>query len=230
MAELTRETIGQILSLIVHDLRNPTATLSANLAFIRDVAEGELGPLSEDVLEALQDAGIALADLMRGLDQFAWVARWLAGEPAVHAVEADAVPELKAAAERHKHVRVSVELQEQDKPLRVRGGSVLAKLLDTLLSNSVQHAGHAPIVLRAARQGERVIIEVRDQGRAIASELRDKAFSLEGQWLLKGRSDGRYGRVVALFAVATLAEAIGAKLEADGTDGESILRLSLQAI
>jgi signal transduction histidine kinase len=31
-------SIGEMIALVVHDLRNPVATISANLSFIRDVA------------------------------------------------------------------------------------------------------------------------------------------------------------------------------------------------
>ena len=72
--------------------------------------------------------------------------------------------------------------------------------------------------------------ELVDQGRAVAPELRADAFSLQGQSKLKERSDGRYGRVVGLLAAAILADAMGIKLEADGTDGAAVFRMRLKKL
>ena len=72
-------------------------------------------------------------------------------------------------------------------------------------------------------------VEVEGAGRAIAPELRDIAFTAAGQLKLKERSDGRYGRSLGLFAAGLLAQAMGARLEAGGTDGAAIIRVVLPA-
>lgn len=226
------ESLGTLLSLVIHDLRNPAATLSANISFVSDVLDStHKGTLSEedatDVREALLDSSIALSELMNGLEGFSWVARWASGKDAAEVEDGDIVAELHGIAQSEKQTRI--ELDVPIGPLMVRGGNVVPKLLGILIGNSKQHAPYSPIKLTARRKGEdRVEVEIRDEGLAICEDLRDKAFTLDGQVLIKGRRDGRYSRVAGLFAAATLAESIDATLEASGENGDAIFILNLQ--
>jgi signal transduction histidine kinase len=234
MDKPTIESLGTLLSLVIHDLRNPTATLSANVSFISDVFDSmNKGVLSNedtiDVREALLDSSIALGELMNGLEGFSWIARWASGKDIVEVQEGDLVAELHAMVQSEKQVKIEVEVPIG--PLFIRGGNVVPKLLEILIANSKQHAPYSPIRLIARSKGEdRVELEIRDQGLAVAEDLRDKAFTLDGQVLLKGRRDGRYSRVAGLFAAATLANAIGASLEASGENGDAAFLLSFQRV
>ncbi len=212
--------LGRLLGLVVHDLRNPASAIGANLAYLKEVGGG-----AGDAGGALEDAESAVGDLMRGLEQVAWIARWLQDQPAAEPTDADAASALRAAASKHAGLDVRVEVR--DEPLPVQGGGTLVRLLEVLLANSAQHAPRGPVVMGARREGTDVIVEVRDSGAAVAPELRPVAFTLAGQQALKGRADGRYGRVGALFAARILADAMGARLEADGEDGAAILRIVL---
>jgi signal transduction histidine kinase len=234
MDKPTIESLGILISLVIHDLRNPAATLSANVSFIGDVFDStHKGVLPEedviDVREALIDSSIALSELMNGLEGFSWVAKWASGRNVVEVEEGDLVAELHAIVQSEKQSKI--ELDVPTGPLMVRGGNAVPKLLEILIANSKQHAPYSPIKLIARRKGEdRVEVTIRDQGLAVAEELRDKAFTLEGQVLLKARRDGRYSRVVGLFAAATLASAIGATLAASGEDGDAAFHLDLQCV
>ena len=104
-------------------------------------------------------------------------------------------------------------------PLRARGGSVAAKIVEVLLANAAMHARKGPVTVRAAREGEAVVVTHLDTGRALGADLREKAFTLAGQHDLKGRPDGRYGRACGLFALRLACDAIGATVEAGGADG-----------
>lgn len=215
-----RDAIGELIGLVVHDLRNPTATIGANLAYLREVAPGD----DEDAREALSDSEVAVGDLMRGLEQLAWIGRWFRGEPAVQVNEGDVAAALKAAADKHSSLDVEV-----DAPigLRARGGGTLARLVEVLLANSAQHARSGTVRLSAESTDEGIVVQVQDQGPAIHPDLREEAFTLTGQQATKARADGRYGRVAALFAAFVLAESMGARLEAAGEDGAAVFRVTL---
>lgn len=221
----SRQALGDVFALVIHDLRNPTATISANIAFVREVLGSTPEEMSSvDVHEALDDAAIALRDLMRGLEQFSAIARWIAGEDVVAKTPGDAGAEVRGFVNRLVGASVTHEISDEPMPIVGAGGAV-ARILDMLVANSQQHAPSKPIKITAAPIGSNVVIEVHDGGAAIAGDLREAAFSFEGQSLLKGRSDGRYGRVVGLFAASAVAQAIGAKLEADGVTGAAVFRL-----
>lgn len=214
------EALGALIALVVHDLRNPTSTVGANLAFLREVGPGE----DQDAREALEDCEIAVADLMRGLEQLAWIGQWLRGEPALKVSDGDVASALRAAADKHASLDVRVDAPAG---VRARGGATLARLLEVLLSNSAQHARGSTIHLTAEATDRGVVVELRDGGPAIGPELRERAFTLDGQQEIKGRADGRYGRVAALFAARVLAEFMGATLEAAGEDGAAVFRVVL---
>jgi len=234
MDKPTIESLATLLALIIHDLRNPTATLSANISFIGDVIDSmHKGMLPDedasDVREALLDSSIALSELMSGLDGFSWIARWAATKDVIEIEEGDLSAELRAIVQSEKQTKI--ELEAPTGPLMVQGGNVVPKLLEILIANSKQHAPYSPIKLIARYDSKnRIQVEIRDQGLAIAEDLRDKVFTLEGQVLIKGRRDGRYSRVAGLFAAATLAEAIGATIEASGENGNAAFRLSLRRV
>ena len=216
--------LGQLLALLVHDLRNPVATIGANLSYVSEVGSGTL---DTDAQEALNDSTSALQGLTSGLDNMAFLSRWVANEPAAAALEGSVVDALRSVAARERPSVLTLAVGEG--VARARGAQTLPRLLEILLANAEQHAAGKPVTLRALREGDDVIIEVEDTGRAIAAELRDIAFTAAGQLKLKERSDGRYGRSLGLFAAGLLAQAMGARLEAAGKDGAAIIRVVLAA-
>ena len=222
MSAAVPPSLAPLLALLVHDLRNPVATIGANLSYVSEAANDALDSESR---EALSDSTAALYDLACGLDHLAYLSRHVAGEPAASAAEGSVADALRALPSRARPVGLQVIVE--DPQLRARGAQGLPRLLEVLLSNSGQHAAGKPVVVRARRDGEYVVVEVEDKGRAIAPELRAVAFTAAGQLQLKERSDGRYGRSLGLFAAGLLAQAMGARLEAAGVDGAAILRVLL---
>jgi signal transduction histidine kinase len=217
---------GAVLGLMVHDLRNPGATIGANLSFLTELGP-RLSGVDEDVGEAVSDMVAALGDLRRGLDHLSWIARWMDGRPALPVADGDAAAAVdRAAARAAQPMRVDVT----ERPLRARGGGTLAQLLDILVANSRVHARGGECHLRAWREGASVVVEVRDQGPAIHPELREAAFTMEGQVRIKTRPDGRYGQAGALLAARALADAMGASLEAGGEEGDAWFRIGLVAL
>ncbi|MGF1464746.1 MAG: sensor histidine kinase [Sandaracinaceae bacterium] len=219
--EQGNQAVGELMALLVHDLRNPVATVSANISFVREVMD-ERDP---DVREAFDDIEIALGDLMRGLEQVGFIARWMEGGGAVEAGQGELGASIQLALTR---LNRSVPVHVPPGSVRVLGGgSALARLVELLLANAFAHADPASVEVRGEARGSAVVLEVRDGGSAVAPELREHAFTLAGQNRLKGRADGRYGRVGGLLAARALAEAIGATLEADGVDGQAVFRVWL---
>lgn len=214
--------IGRLLGLIVHDLRNPAATLRANVGFLEEEGAFE----SEDAREALEDAELALELLQRGLEQAYWIARWLSEETVLDTPDGDATVVLRVLASKPRAEALSIEVP--DEPLRARGAGALPRLIELLAANSAVHAKSA--TLSAHREPDAVVVTLRDDGIAIAPELRERAFSLTGQEELKTRAEGRYSRVAGLLAARIVAEAMGAALEAGGTTGDAWFRVRLQPL
>jgi K+-sensing histidine kinase KdpD len=216
------DEMGSVLGLLVHDLRNPAATITANVDFVQEV-----GLVDKDSIEALQDVKLAVGELRRGLDMLAWISRWFTGDVPLEAANGDAGVFLERLERADTPVPVSVEMAKGDQ-LYAQGAQVAVEVVDLLLHNTLANVPDPSATVRLYQQGGRVVIEVQDAGEAIAPELRDMAFTLEGQQALKGRLDGRYSRFVGLFAAAVVLDGVGGTIEADGEQGAAVFRVFLR--
>ena len=227
MSKLKPETLGPAVGMIVHDLRNPAATLRANLSFVREVADDPSVAHSE-LVEALEDAQQALSDVMRGLDQLSWIGRWMQGQSPATTNHEDIRESVRRGAQRVHSDRVELKLPEEAIP--GRGGEALSRLVELLIVNSLAHGGPRPVrVSVSPEQDGSARIEVSDEGRALAQEFQESAWTLDGQHALKSRGDGRYSRVLGLFTARLLADAMQATLTAEGEDGRALFRVRVPA-
>lgn len=219
---INADEMGTVLGLLVHDLRNPAATITANADFLQEV-----GLVDNDSVEALQDVKLAVGELRRGLDMLAWISRWFTGDVPLEAANGDAGVFLERLERADTPVPVTVNMAEGDQ-LYAQGAQVAVEVVELLLHNTLANVADPRATVRLYQQGGHVVIEVEDAGEAIAPELREMAFTLEGQQALKGRLDGRYSRFVGLFAAAVVLDGVGGTIEADGEQGAAIFRVFLR--
>lgn len=219
--EIDADQMGHVLGLLVHDLRNPAATISANVDFLQEV-----GLADDDSNDALQDVRLGVGELRRGLDMLAWISRWLTGHVPLEAADGDVGVFLERLERANTPVPVKVEIARDDQ-LYAHGAQVAVEVVELLLHNTRANLPEGRATVRVFQRGNRVVIEVQDAGEAIAPDLRTAAFTLEGQQALKGRSDGRYSRFVGLFAAAVVLDGVGGTIEADGEKGAAIFRVFL---
>lgn len=219
---INAEEMGHALGLLVHDLRNPAATISANADFLQEVGLPDI-----DSIEALADVKLAVGELRRGLDLLAWISRWFTGQVPLEAANGDAGVFIRRLERQETPVPVTIEIDDTGQ-LYAQGAQVGVEVVDLLLHNARANAPDTTAAIRVYEESNRVVIEVQDSGEAIAPELRAKAFTLEGQKDLKGRLDGRYGRFVGLFAAAVVLDGVGGSIEADGEKGAAVFRVRLR--
>lgn len=219
---INADQMGDVLGLLVHDLRNPAATITANVDFLQEVELADT-----DSVEALEDVKLAVGELRRGLDMLAWISRWLTGHVPLEAANGDAGMFVERLERANTAVPVTIEIVRDDQ-LYAQGAQVAVEVVDLLLHNTRANVAEPSATVRVYQDGEWVVIEVQDAGEAIAPELRDKAFTLEGQKALKGRLDGRYSRFVGLFAAAVVLDGVGGTIEADGERGAAVFRIRLR--
>lgn len=219
--QISADDMGQLLGLLVHDLRNPAATISANVDFLQEV-----GMVDDDSVEALQDVRLAMGELRRGLDLVAWISHWLTGDVPLEATNGDVGMFMERLERTETAVPVSIEIAREDQ-LYAHGAQVAVEVVDLLLRNTLANVAEPRATVRVYEQAGQVVVEVQDAGEAIAPELRAAAFTLEGQKALKGRLDGRYSRFVGLFAAAVVLDGVGGSIEADGKKGAAVFRIFL---
>ncbi|MEM8608881.1 MAG: hypothetical protein AAGF92_17385 [Myxococcota bacterium] len=219
---INADELGLALGLIVHDLRNPAATITANVDFLQEV-----GLTDDESMEALDDVKLAVRELRRGLDLVAWISRWMSGQVPLEAASGDAGVFLQRLERVDTPVSVEVTVDAAGQ-LYAQGAQVAVEVATLLLHNTAANVLDGTARIRVYEADNRVVIEYEDGGQAVAEELRAGAFRLEGQRDLKGRSDGRYSRFVGLFAAAVVLEGVGGTIEADGEHGAAIFRIRLR--
>ena len=213
MSELTSDT-GKMLALLVHDLRNPAATLTANVDFLSEVTISD-----PDGQDALDDLRTALLDIKAGLSRVSWIADGLLGRVDGRCRDGDAATAIKA---RHAYAVAN------GSDFEVRGGATIADLVDIFVENAIRHDQRKKPAITIADEGDAgVVICVDGHGEPMLEEFRSIAFSLPGQDQIKGRSGGRYARYCGLLAAASHVEGLGGSVLATEHEGRPRFEIRL---
>lgn len=215
-AELVREaklaTIGRLASSVGHELRNPLAVMT-NAVYYLDAVLGDVPPQVRDYFGILRHE-IALSEKIVGdLLDFARVK-----PPQLQAIQLPEVVEHQI--ERLGDVEgVSIVRQYEDGlPPAWADASQVGQILMNLLSNAAQAVGEraGTITVRGRRAGQRVVVEVEDDGTGIPADLRERIF--EPLFTTKARGIG-----LGLSVSRTLAEANSGTLRLDPAPGRGAL-------
>ena len=204
---------------VAHDVVGPLS--AANLA-LELLARGTAAP--ERAARAIESgrAGINRARLIvDGLLAFARAGA--RPEPGIEADVAEVIAgAIKEIAPGNGDREIPI-VSEIDAPGTIAcNPGVLASLVSNLLRNAVKYAGgvRSPrIVVRARaigdRQGERVRIEVEDNGPGLPDELGDQAF----EPYVRGRNSGQPGIGLGLATVKRIADAHGGRVDVRSVSG-----------
>lgn len=196
---------AHLLALLVHDLRNPTATLSANVEYLRETKS-----VDADFRDALEDVHLALGSLKNGLTRMGWIAQWMGGQNALSPRDGDVG---KAVLMAHPDALVEAGLPP------VRGGASVGEVMDVFLENSRRHARGGVADISVFGRDGGVVVRIEDTGPPIAPELRQSAFTVSGQSALKGRPEGRYAQFAGFVAAQAAVEACRGRIDASEHEG-----------
>ncbi len=239
--DVNLETVGKLLALVAHDLRNPLSAIHSNLGFLNSALVDETPSRSasspdrgEEVRDALSDGLISCEALTHMIDNLEMLGQVLRGmsPPSRHAVLAadlvqDAVTRCTPVASSY-----GIKLERARSASDVARAAVLVsreqacKALGNLIRNAIQHSSPGQTVsvaLRTAQVGEtgRVQVVVEDRGTPIMASSMPSLFTAEGQVRAKASSDGRYSRALGLYAAKLGAELGGGKVSAVTKDDSS---------
>lgn len=217
------ETVGLLLSLLAHDLRNPLSALHSNIGFIGSVG----GSQDEDVKDALFDGMVScdgLAHIIDNLDLVGQSLRDTRYPPPLQlsaaAFARDVVSRCLRVADSHG-LRLEFDAEAADPLIEAFASrELLARALGNLIRNSIQHspanslvevrlAGPTSALGSGSGQVEFIVC---DQGTPIDPELWEFVFTSEGQVSARGKGDGRYSRGLGLLSARLAASISGAKV------------------
>jgi signal transduction histidine kinase len=210
--------VGQMMSSLLHDLRNPLSALTGYVELLAEepdaAARAELARRAVGAVDALEAMSQEVLEFARGTTHAP--AAGLVPVPEVLAdLEAIAVPDLR---------RFGTELRVDDQG----SGAVRADpvRLRRVLANLVRNAGEAGarlVTVTARRDADHVVLEVADDGPGIHDEVRDRLFQ---PFATFGKSGGTG---LGLAMARRVVEAHGGTLEAPPSAAGAVFRVTLPA-
>lgn len=222
------ETIGELLGLLAHDLRNPLSALHSNLGFLRSV----LAASDHDARDAVDDGIVScdgLAHIIDNIDLFGQsLRRAERGDSMLSDVSGlvmDVVRGCQAMAQSHGvELKMGEGLGERvpvDAPR-----DLLSNALSNLIRNAIQHSpsgGSVRVTVRATAND--VVVAIHDAGTALTGDVAAGAFTAAGQIASKSIPNGRYSRGLGLYCAALAAVAAGAKVQTSAVTGGNAFEL-----
>lgn len=230
LREDSHDTLGGVLALLAHDLRNPLAALMSNASFLSMV----LKDLSADDREALDDIQLSVEALGRITDSLEVVSRDLSGRPGrppvVITVSEALGPffaEATRAAQSHG-VRLTVVFGDAENARLLVSEDEFNRAVSAITHNGISVApSGTEVSLKVRVQGSEVLLEIFDEGPRVDPGLRERAVSAKGQMELKATRAARYSRGLGLYVARRSALLAGGCLELPGADEECSLRLRM---
>jgi PAS domain S-box-containing protein len=221
----------EFLALLAHELRNPLAPIRYAVAAGRKAERApEQRRWADDVIER------QVAHMSRLIDDLLDVSRITRGKLELQPVSTELASILATAIEtarpliESKHHALSLDFPKET--IRLRADPIrLAQVFSNLLINAAKYTDpHGRILLGAARDGDEVVVRVRDNGVGISSEMMPRLFKMFSQAddVLQ-RAEGGLGVGLALVRglVALHGGTINAHSEGAGRGSEFSVRLPL---
>jgi PAS domain S-box-containing protein len=220
----------EFLATLAHELRNPLAPISNAIQLLRRAD----GPQPADRLVGIVERQVR--QIVRLVDDLMEIARISRGKIeldrrplALAGIVRDAVEASRPQVERACH---HIDVAVPDEPLIVHGDAVrLTQVLTNLVNNAAKYTDPGGrIELAARREGARVALTVRDNGRGIPAAELPRVFDMFAQPHLGSGGDGD-GLGIGLAIVRKLVEMHEGTVEAHsagpGRGSEFVVRLPL---
>lgn len=223
MAEVNSPgTLGGLLALLAHDLRNPLSALHSNVGFLETTLAGQ----DQDSLDALSDIGASCSSLKHIIDNLELLGLSVLGDRppmeqgqlSLWDVTHEAVHRLEPIA-RSYGATVVFEADRKLAPRVLAHREMFGRALGNLLFNAIQNGGsQGEVHVTLASGSGEGSVRIADAGPVLPETLRVAAFTADGQLNTKGDSRGRYSRGLGLFAAATAAALAGADVRATAAE------------
>lgn len=209
-AEHATRAKDEFMAMLGHELRNPLAPIVTVLQVLR--LRGQWSP-EHAIMQRQAD------HLQRLVDDLLDVSRIARGKLALDRRVIELADAIEAARETvhplvaHKHQHVDLQVPRTGLPV-LADPARLAQVFANLLANASKYSGpDQPILVRAAREGDRAVVEVVDEGVGIAPEMLTRVFDLfEQEASSLDRSQGGLG--LGLSIVHNLVAHHGGEVEA----------------
>jgi signal transduction histidine kinase len=210
-AEAASRAKDEFVAMLGHELRNPLSPIVTALEIL--ALRGEAGTREHAVIKRQVHHLVRLVDDLLDVSRITRGKVALQREPLeIAEVVAQAVEMASPLLEQHRH-RLEVDVPARG--LGVSGDRVrLAQVVSNLLNNAARYTPPGGNVqVRAAREGDEVVLSVSDDGRGLPAEMLSRVFDLFVQGpRTPDRHEGGLG--IGLTVVRTLVVMHGGRVEA----------------
>jgi signal transduction histidine kinase len=176
--ELSRRlsAIGRLTSGVAHEVKNPINAIVVHLEVLRQKMK-EIDPDTRRHMDVIGSEIQRLDRVVQTLVDFTRPVELRLSDMDLRKVVEDVVMLASPAAERHN---VTIERQASQEPLPVRIDADLVKqaILNIVLNGLQAMPQGGTLRINSKREGESVLLTVRDQGAGIPENIRDKVFNL----------------------------------------------------
>ena len=208
-----------LLTAISHDYRTPLATILGAATSLTDQADRLTAQQRNRLLSVIVDEAVQLNRVTSNTLQLARLDSpglhlnldWEAAEEMVGAL-------LRRARQRYPE-RAVVAQVESALPLVRCDAVLLAQMLDNLVDNALSHGdSDQPVEIVAAREGQSLLLAVKDRGRGVPEASREKVFEMfervdqAGDTTRLEAGAGRRGAGLGLAVCRTIARVHGGEL------------------
>lgn len=178
----TERTRHELVSMIVHDLRNPISVLSGYVDLLEHMANSKYRPTPTDLVDFSHDMRRSLDDLAQLVEDILDIDRLEAGMFPVKHEPVSVAPLFEALRQRFQIITdrrgLALEVELEDRDIQIFGDrDLLRRILANLLSNAIRHTPHGSVTLHAHRNGDSLAhLAVKDTGEGIAADKFGKIF------------------------------------------------------
>ncbi len=216
MTPTSRQPTREELAVCAHDLRGALTIIAGYTDMLR---RNELDPDEREAALSGIDAAIKRADTL--------LADTLAGRPHtrnLHTVDLFPIAEQAVADARASSGR-TVELTCSADARVIGDESVLARVLENLLTNAAKYAPDGPIEVTVSSADGLGVVEVADRGPGIPAEDRDRVLE---PFVRLERDEDAPGTGLGLTVVRSAVQSVGGAVEITGREGGgTVVRLEL---
>jgi len=203
----------ELVQFVVHDLKNPLATLHANVAWLMEVVAAR-----GDVKEALHDTESAVRRLQSMSDDLLTITRIEDAALPIHRADVDVRPILDELVRDYgreaRHAQLSIESSVPPHLYLDVDATVLRRMLDNLVDNAVRYTPSGGKILVEARGDNPAELCVANTGAPIPLENRERIFR---KFERGTRTPTAVNVGIGLYFCKLAAEAHGGSIDVDST-------------
>jgi two-component system sensor histidine kinase/response regulator len=217
-----------LISLIVHDVRNPLAGLLAMLTTVRGEVQDPM--ILEDVDAALL-AAQRIRDTLEDVHQTRCIEEGtLAPWPEARSIAAIVREAVQAAHDAAAERGIALHVLAEGDPACRVDANLLRRAIDNLLGNAIRYSRDGESVeVTLRREQDGFVLEVADRGPAVPSALKSALFQKYGAVEAR-RTETRRGYGLGLYLVRLVAERHGGSVSVlDREGGGAVFRVTIPA-